>query len=839
MSLFGNPIVYGLTQDNNLEDVSDTFSALNNITLNPYDLGNFAGIGRYLNSDTVHILNNTNENIKVTYNRLKSDASQHNTALSLGTDTTYIDGNITVYGPVVARTIFYYSLDNYNTNTYTFDQLAASTSTASVWSTTNTGIQYTGDLVITEGTSISAKGLKYNAPVKNVNFPLSETATHSLQISANGKKYLLYVTKDIPYILPATSYTYIQNINITVSILSGSVPLSYIIKEYSYPSAKVLTSAQYIINTNRGSKNIIYNGAYSSKVIELYNPPNNFYELIIPNLGLSQLPTIILPNLEKLDISSNRFSILPTLSTLTPSVSTLILDSQVTGFNNNVDTIFVSNLPQKLTYLSMANGAFRRFINTIGLSARTTHTFTPYSVLEILPLQTLKLGSGNFQGVCPSVSATCISYEVQSNSFSALPETGLFRPCTTNNITNLNFSGNVNLALTPTTSASYMSGGYYSDKLKTLSIQNTQLPIPDFRNKTSLETFTTNGSYFNNSIAMPTSSFSLIANDGVYKFNSCSSLYNINISNIPYNFAGLLPDITNTSNLQYINYDGVDFTGAQAGNNYGIYTSTFAGCKSSLITLLYRSTYTPASILPVENDAFNDFTTLQNLTIRTCSLSGATPALRRCNSLTTLNIGNNNTSIVGGFNSLSPLDINSNTTLKSVDMSYNSLSGVLDTNIFIGANADINFTNLVTLNFNHNYFDTLILSRNLPNLNSFDLSYNKLKNIPSFEYSKQIKNINLSYNNITSYSPSAFRSIDFSTNTRVNINLAYNSLSSIDVENIITDLYVATKSTSAIAQFTLDLTYQTLPYSLTNIKTIYDTLTSVAGGQSYIIYNTL
>ena len=59
MALFGNPIVYGLTQENNLEDVVDAFSALNNITLNPYDLGYFAGIARSFSSSTVHILNNT------------------------------------------------------------------------------------------------------------------------------------------------------------------------------------------------------------------------------------------------------------------------------------------------------------------------------------------------------------------------------------------------------------------------------------------------------------------------------------------------------------------------------------------------------------------------------------------------------------------------------------------------------------------------------------------------------------------------------------------------------------------------------------------------------------
>ena len=825
MALFGNPIVYGLTQENNLEDVVDAFSALNNITLNPYDLGLFAGVGRYLNSSTVHILNNTNENFKVTYNRLKLDAAKHQDVLNLGMNIADINGNLTVYGPVAAKAITYYDLDNYNVSTSLsgFIPQEISTSTESIWSTLPTTIQYSKDVIITSGTSISAKGLQYSNTVKRVAFPRSDVATHTLEISANGRRFLLYLTKDIPYILPPTGTSpAIQNIDIKVGILSTSIPLSYTINEVPNDGiARVLNSNQYYIDGSEFTKSIKYNSGSSDKYIELYTSPDNFRILEIPGLKLSKLPSITLKNLETLNISNNNFTTLPNLSTLTPAVSTLTLDNQVGGLAGNVDSTFISKLPPNLTDLSMGSNAFNSDV----------HRFQPYNILDVFPLQTLKIGGGRFSDTCPSVSASCTSYEVQTNSFSALPATGLFRPTATNNITNLNFSGNTELALSPTTSATYMSGGYYSNSLATFNILNTKLPIPDLRNKTALKTFSMDGSNLNNSIIMPASAFSLTNSDGVYKFDGCTSLTDITLNDMAASFAGTLPNITGS--VVNLTFNNVSFTGAQSSvqedgstNIYGLYRNTLIDCRQTLKSFIYTSTYDPGYALSVETELFDTFSKLETLTIRTRNLSGTSPIIKNCAALKTIDIGYYNGVGAGGFNNLTPLDNRAVRNLQAVNMSYNALSGTLNTDSFFESGA---FTKLVTLDFNHNYFDTLIIDSRVSNLNTINFKFNKLKDIPDFSYTKIIKDIDLSNNNISGYPLSAFSKITFAQGSRVTINLSNNRLSAAAVENIIKDLYTATKSISTIAQFTLNLQNQQLPLNLTGATTEYSKLTTFPG----------
>ena len=822
MALFGNPIVYGLTQENNLEDVVDAFSALNNITLNPYDLGYFAGVGRYLNSSTVHILNNTNENLKVTYNRLKSDAARHQDVLNLGMNITDINGNLTVYGPVAAKSITYYDLDNYDLNKGFIPQ-EASTSTTSIWSPTSSTIQYNKDVIITSGTSISAKGLKFTNAVKRVNFPRSDVATHTLEISANGKRFLLYLTKDIPYILPPTGTSpSIQNIDITVGILSTSIPLSYTINEVPNDGiARVLISNQYYIDGSEVTKSIKYNSGSSDKYIELYTSPDNFRILEIPGLKLSKLPLITLKNLETLNISNNNFTTLPNLSTLTPAVSTLTLDNQVGGLSGNVDSTFISKLPPNLTYLSMGNGAF---------NSGSIHKFQPYNILSAFPLEALKLGGGRFSDTCPLVSLSCTSYDVQSNNFSALPVDGLFRLAANNNITDLNFSGNTSLALSPTTSATYMSGAYYSTRLTTFNILNTKLPIPDLSNKTSLKTFSMDGGNLNSSIIIPASAFSLTNSDGGYKFNGCTALTDITFTNMASSFAGILPNIT--SGVKNINFNNVSFTGAQSSvqedgitNIYGFYKNNLIGCRQTLKSFIYTSTYDPGYALSVEPGLFNTFSKLETLTIRTRNLSGALPKLTSCSSLKTINISYNGVG-AGGFNELTPLDNSATRTLQAVNMSYNALSGTLNTNLFF---KDGTFDKLVTLDFNHNYFDTLIIDSSVLKLNTINFSFNKLTDIPDFSATKVIKIIDLSNNNISGYPLSAFSKITFTQGSPVSINLSNNKLSAAAVSDIIKDLYTATKSISTIAQFTLDLRYQPFPLNLTGATTEYSKLTTFEG----------
>jgi len=819
MALFGNPIVYGLTQENNLEDVVDAFSALNNITLNPYDLGYFAGIARSFSSSTVHILNNTNENFKVTYNRLKSDATRHQDVLNSGMNIADINGNLTVYGPVAAKSIKYYDLDRLDSNNGFIIQ-EASTSSASIWSTLLTTIQYYGgDFIITQGTSISAKGLQYSNTVKRVAFPRSDVATHTLEISANGRRFLLYLTKDIPYTLPpiGTSPS-IQNINIRVGIISAAIPLSYIINEVPNDGVtQIRVSDRDFITNSYDTKYITYNANFTNTNIELYTSPDNFSILEIPGLKLSKLPLIILKNLETLNIGSNNFTTIPNLSTLTPNVSTLTLDNQGGGFTGNVDNAFIKNLPPKLTYLSMGNGAF---------NATTIHRFQPYNILSAFPLETLKLGGGRFSDTCPSVSLSCTSYDVQSNNFSALPVDGLFRLAANNNITDLNFSGNTSLALSPTTSATYMSGAYYSTRLATFNILNTKLPIPDLSNKTSLKTFSMNGGNLNSSIIMPASAFSLTNSDGGYKFNDCTALTDITFTNMASNFAGILPNIT--GGVKNINFDNANFTSAQSSvqvdgstNIYGLYKNTLNGCSQTLESFTYTSTHNPGYALTVESELFDGFPKLKTLKLRTRNLSGESPLIKGCTKLQTIDIGNNNQA-VGGFNQLSTLDNISKDTLQSIDMSYNALSGTLDIFKHFGGK----YLLLTTLNFNHNYFDTLIIDSKVSNLKKIDFSFNKLKDIPDFSTTKVIKDINLSNNNISGYPLSAFREITFAQDQRVTINLSNNKLSAAAVSDIIKDLYTATKNISTIAQFTLNLQNQQLPLNPINVTTEYSLLTA-------------
>ena len=300
-----------------------------------------------------------------------------------------------------------------------------------------------------------------------------------------------------------------------------------------------------------------------------------------------------------------------------------------------------------------------------------------------------------------------------------------------------------------------------------LNITSTNLPIPDLRNKTLLETF--QGTYMR-------SSGGLFEGDS-YKFNNCTALSTLNLYST--SIGGRFPRFTNP-NLTYLelrrtNIVGGYKDGTTEDDNHVINENTFRDC-ANLQTFYVES----GNLLtaPIATNAFTFTPGLQNIIYHSSGrTTGAIPNFNSCSNLRSLKLHNN------AFSSGTP-KLQSSLNITYVNLSYNKLGGPIP--------EYRNLSNLTDLYLHNNKYTFLSEFTNLPNLRKF-YCHNQFIDgapgiggeIPDFSSCPRMYYLTLYNNSFTSYKSGSFESLY----QLKYLDISNNQLSSTALEQIIEDLY--------------------------------------------------
>jgi hypothetical protein len=825
MAAFQIPVIYGLGVDNNLSDLPDKGNALRNLGLEPQDLKSLGNISEYIDTEGFQSISNLSEPIQRLLSRYNTDTFVHPLVLETGQNITNITTNVTINGALASSSIRYFSLDYYDSMQNTFLPIDISTSRASVWSDFGNVLSYGGNVKLTKGGSLSLDELKINIPSQLREFESSETATHTIKVKVGGKEYLLYAMRDIPLVFNG----FFRSFSFTVRNTDPNTLVSCkIYRSDTGTEVRRYRDLPYV------SSVVSVRGFFPStatRTIEIYCNPNFLDRLVLSNLGLSDLPKSSISSLQLLDISSNFFTSIPNMARFAPNLQNLNIsnnllynatDLELRSFTEK----FIRNLPVVTTLI--AGNTMRSNIEIV-----TDDENTPMSVIEkYLPLTQLSLdrGAGNsrFTGVAPSVSASCITYNIANNSFTQLPTRGLFRPSSQNRITSLTMGGNVSLSLSPVTSAAFLDGENYSNNLLTFNIQDTLLPIPNLQNKSSLREVyfgTLDRVYPSSSpLSAINNEFSLVSNNQ-YKFSGCSNLQTLRVDRCP--IRGELP-IFNNNNLNSIFLFNTSLTGSQKpvspNTNHALYVGTFTQqCRGSLRSFTLVNNNLSGFVLPLEPGAFDNLPALTNIRYNTTNTTGATPNFNNCGQLVTISLDRN------AFTELSEISQDCRNTLTTIEYSVNNLQGGTATKIVNSVSGilslsqlfqgDIPFTRVRTINLRFNQFNGLQDIDKVPNLATLNVSSNNLEDaIPDFSKTPNLITLDLSNNRLTKFTPKAFDNLRFIRT----INLANNMLTVSQVELIIDSLHTMYFITSNRNNrgVVIDLATPGGPFVITNTSTI-------------------
>lgn len=817
MGAFEIPIIYGLALSNNLSDLPDKDNALRSLGLEPIDLASIGNINEHMGRDGFQSISNLDEPIQRKLSRYNTDIIRHPDILNTGVDLKNINSNVTLNGAMACSTIRYYSLDSYDSTKDLFTPIDISTSRASSWSGFGDNLNYGAELKITYGGKLSAGMLKFNSSSEPKVFDSSEIATHTIKTNINGKEYVLFAMKDIPLVFNGNFRTY--ELNVGVSNQSVQVSSRVYLTD-SKTDMRLFRNLRYI-NSIATIKGVGSN--LKPRTIEVYCNPNVVTFLNLSKLGLFNLPLTRLPSLRTLNLSRNYFTEIPNISSFAPGLTYLDISNNDLHKSNDLRlTTFTEEFAQKLPPVTTLIAG-----NTVnGKIQVLVENGEPKSVIEkYLPLTNLNLyrdiGS-SFTGVAPSVSATCVTYDIRNNNFTELPVRGLFRS-TENKIANLLLGGNRDLTLTKETSAAYLDGNNYSNDLTVFDANVTYLPVPNLAGKQSLKevsfnTATRNYDWgwtgeTNHPLKAISREFSLLTVDGNYKFGNCPNLESLTFQYCP--LVGKLPIITNKL-LGHLALNYVNLSGAQqpseSTTEYSIYNKTFEATKN---TLRYFSIWnvvpqTPQVAgqdyfqKPLESEAFNNFKQLINFHYVTYRTTGDTPSFAGCEKLTNIWMH------VNAFTGITPISRDCRNTLELLYLPYNQISGGGATKTVGTTSGILSFSNLFEgeaafTRVNGIYFEGNLLNgiadiNKVPNLVTLNLSRNRMTGaIPSFANTPKLRTLTLNNNKFTLFTAGAF---DKLTNIK-NINLmdnvddsGRNTLPITQIDALIDSLYVMYNNTS-------------------------------------------
>jgi Leucine-rich repeat (LRR) protein len=535
--------------------------------------------------------------------------------------------------------------------------------------------------------------------------------------------------------------------------------------------------------------------------IEIYYPPDQFTKLVLPTVGMFQLPKAELPNLNDLNIALNEFRDIPDIATFAPSLKTLDIYRNNLYLAENpslrklgLDSI--NKLPSSITSINMYGTYYGsiRCVNrsaqdetgvvvgpeiTTGIGESDSDGPISMSVIEarfpnLLSLN-LQRGTGpyfspdEYDPLCylPSVPDTCENYFAAYNDFRGIPTSGL-KDLT--KLKNLNLYGNYYL--------SDASFSLDSEDIETVGIGYTQLSVPNLSSRTSLRSF--DNSYGRRINTLYTGS----ATDSDYKFSSCSAL--ISLGFYGSYVSGFIPKFKGNNNLSSVDFYAAQYIeggrpnngehGYTEGDTYVMYNDTFSSARNSMrfFRVLSNSLLIGKGF---ESDTFKNLKNLYYLFWYSYGNTGrgATvylPDISSCPALQYMIMPVNN------FSGPIPSFV-SNNVIYYVDLSSNQLTGSIPT--------FLNKTQIRYVFLNNNVLTSFPGFENTVSMNYAYLHNNQIAgDIPMLRgQAPNLYRLYLYNNLLTRYAVGSFAGL-----TRIQIiDISNNGLYASDINNIIDDLY--------------------------------------------------
>ena len=338
-----------------------------------------------------------------------------------------------------------------------------------------------------------------------------------------------------------------------------------------------------------------------------------------------------------------------------------------------------------------------------------------------------------------------------------------------------------------------------SPEIKTLRMTFTNLPIPDLSNRLKLVTFEANHSRNAGHIAYKNS-----GGAEIYKFDNCTALKNIFISNSASlstgtgqspngGLHGAFPTTFTNPSLEVVRLENTRMIGGtpnDGGSGDTIPNTLFQGFGNNVRDIRFTSNSFRDDPGTVGNQVFNFTPNLQILRIRSNKkLTGPLPNIGACGKLRYLDLYNNK--FTGGVYSL-----DSNESLGNVFLHVNQLTGVIP--------GYDNLPFLYRLRLNQNKF-TGLNQLSLPRIIEFRAHINEITGtIPSFVNCPKIRFITLYSNNFTSYTPGA---IAENYNLRL-FDVSGCKLNQVALNTIVEDVYTNYQNSSGSRTVTVNLKNQ-------------------------------
>ena len=383
----------GLNVQLAMNDVDNSAQALINLGLDQRDLALISGLatGADLQAQELHTVGGLVVDQKKELAALaRSSTTVGGLLTSLKDIGQPLDFNLEIDNQINAAAIKYNYLDYSNNSLKVAD---ISTSRVSSWSSIGSSILYGGEVEVS-GDNITFSSLATSSAPIAKSFR-AEVPTHQLTLKINGVNKEFLAMKGIPLEWDG----FFRNVNLShavnsVSDSQGVVPPVWRITNKAGGQSYNTGDATGSIGAGSVGSPATYafrDSSSKARKIEFFYNPSKILELRLPGSNLSEWTNVSLPNIQRIDISSNDFYELPGFGPtsrggdgLAPALQHITITandmSRAEDANGNqiVANTQLNTLPLTLTNLTM-NGVF---------SDNTSINLTDYTELSYLQFQT-------------------------------------------------------------------------------------------------------------------------------------------------------------------------------------------------------------------------------------------------------------------------------------------------------------------------------------------------------------------------------------------------------------------------------------------------------------------
>tara|TARA_A100001388_G_scaffold271494_1_gene250375 strand:+ start:3318 stop:6032 length:2715 start_codon:yes stop_codon:yes gene_type:complete len=632
-------------------------------------------------------------------------------------------------------------------------------------------------------------------------FP-SELPTSTIRCKIGNDIVRLYAMKGIPLVFKGFFRNLDAEIKFNYINIGGeNIKASWKIVETG--NANLYTN---YLNKGTNTSTVNYRSPVSrERFIKFYYNPNKITSIQIRNANIKELPAVRLSNLcETLDFAYNNIKTFPNFDFIAPNLLTLktmrnqFYLSDIEG-ERSFNTAVLNKIPQSLRTLEFEGSFYGSIVRNI-ISARLPNLISfncgrgggvafnqdsrPTGSTRVKLNNTLTTGNNaGSDSFCPDVPRGVTYYHIGSNDFRSVDVNDIGDGETIDGIKY--DSGSCSFKKLPALQYLYVGGNYYLNDGKSGGDYSLASGVP---NNTIIEI-----DYSTTALKMPTNLagcpsltkyFASYNRDHAnqllvgtaYKFAGCVNLkqlrfYATNLGLI--NFPNFTNELLEVLDLRYTSIKG-GAPGLSDGLQTSVITANTFKDATALKDLRINSGNLGSGFATdkkvIDALAFNFNTNLETLEINSGgALRGGISSLFNNNpNLRYLNLTNN--SFTG-----SPPNFLNNSNLTYVNLSSNQLDGTIPS--YTGA--------IQQLYLQNNQLVQINTPGTLSSLSTYQAHNNAIAgDIPDFSGCTNLRSLTLNNNKFTNYKIGAFVSL-----YKINyIDLSFNHLSSIALDNILVDL---------------------------------------------------